>query len=349
MKSKNYKLRTHILFLGVMCSGALFAQAIVVPTTSEVTGTLSTGLGNSAVSGIVISVPIASPGAGSYTSAQSVTLTSSGSLSIRYTTDNTLPTCTTGTVYAGAISVASTQTVKAIACYANNIASSVASYSYSINPIISGGGGGGGGSSYTPPFVPATTTVPAIIATATPVISSSTRPAPVGQVLGVQSFMFLRDLRIGSRGNDVTELQKILIKEGFLKGEATGYFGTMTRKALIAWEIKNNLVVSENFGAYYRDYMNKKYFASVKTDVEVTRATTSVPTFIFLKDLSVGSRGNDVTELQKILVAEKYLVTSTFGVFDQKTRIALSKWQTKNKIRSTGYFGPLSRQLMNKR
>ncbi len=120
MKNLNFKLSLlAIVLLGV--SGVTsYTEA------SEVQGTMSTGLGNNSVSGIVVATPTASPIAGTYTSAQSVTLASAGSLSVRYTTDGTTPTCT-GTVYATSIAIPSTQTVKAISCYANNVSSSVAS------------------------------------------------------------------------------------------------------------------------------------------------------------------------------------------------------------------------------
>jgi|GEM_PF-3294729 len=76
--------------------------------------------------------PTASPAAGTYSSAQSVTLTASGASAIRYTTTGTDPTCTTGTVYSAAIAVPSTLTIKAVACYGST-SSSVATFAYTIN------------------------------------------------------------------------------------------------------------------------------------------------------------------------------------------------------------------------
>src|SRR3989344_3229565 len=111
---------------------------------SEVTGTLTTGV-QTGVEGTVIVAPTASPAAGTYTSAQSVTLTASGSSSVRYTADGSTPSCSVGTVYSSAISVGSSLTLKAIACYPSNNSSSVTSSAYTINISTSGGGGGGGG------------------------------------------------------------------------------------------------------------------------------------------------------------------------------------------------------------
>ena len=140
---------------------------------SEVTGTINTGIA-SGVTGIVITAPTASPAAGSYSSAQSVTLSASGSSSIHYTTDGSTPTCSTGSTYSSAISLSSSATVKAIACYPNSNSSDVASFGYTINLIVSGGGGGGGGGGYysTPETATATTT-PAVSATTTVVSAAA--------------------------------------------------------------------------------------------------------------------------------------------------------------------------------
>lgn len=120
---------------------------------SEITGTLSTTLGN-AIQGIVIAPPVATPAAGTYTSAQSVTLTAPGSLSIYFTTNGTAPSCGTGTIYSGAIGVGSSMTIQAISCYAGDHSSTAASYGYTINipAPSSGGGGGGGGGGNGPPI-----------------------------------------------------------------------------------------------------------------------------------------------------------------------------------------------------
>jgi len=91
--------------------------------------------------------PTASLDSGTYSSSQSVTLTASGSDSIYYTTDGSTPVCaTTGTLYSGTITVSSTKTIKAVACYGSN-SSDVATFTYTISSSSSGGGGGGGGSS----------------------------------------------------------------------------------------------------------------------------------------------------------------------------------------------------------
>jgi len=144
-------MKNHITTIIIALGLALIAPAYG----SEVTGTLCTGL-NCPIESTVIAAPVASPAAGTYTSARSVTLTAAGSSSIRYTVDGSTPDCTiTGTTYSGAISVSSTKTIKAISCYPNSATSSVASFAYTISS--GGGGGGGGGGGYTPPSKPPVT------------------------------------------------------------------------------------------------------------------------------------------------------------------------------------------------
>jgi len=83
-----------------------------------------------------VSAPAFSPAPGTYTSAQSVTLsTSTPGATIRYTTDGSTPTSTTGTVYAGPIAVSATTTIRAIAYLAGWADSAVASGAYTITPV----------------------------------------------------------------------------------------------------------------------------------------------------------------------------------------------------------------------
>jgi nucleoid-associated protein YgaU len=80
-----------------------------------------------------VAAPTFSPAEGTYTSAQSVTIsTTTEGAEIRYTTDSTDPTSTTGTVYAAPISVSATTTIKAIATKAGDNDSSVSSATYTI-------------------------------------------------------------------------------------------------------------------------------------------------------------------------------------------------------------------------
>ena len=99
---------------------------------------------------VQVAAPGFSPGGGSYTSTQSVTITSATSgASIRYTLDGSTPTSTTGTLYSSAVTIAATATLKAIAYKSGMTDSTVTAATYTITapsqvaaPSFNPGGGG---------------------------------------------------------------------------------------------------------------------------------------------------------------------------------------------------------------
>jgi predicted alpha-1,2-mannosidase len=100
-----------------------------------------------ATSGGDVATPAFSPGGGTYSSAQLVIINDSTSgATIRYTTDGSTPSETSGTVYSGSISIGTTTTLNAIAYESGMTDSSVASAIYTINisslppPVISSAG-----------------------------------------------------------------------------------------------------------------------------------------------------------------------------------------------------------------
>ena len=74
-----------------------------------------------------------SPAGGTFSTTQNVSLaTVTAGANIRYTTDGSTPTATTGTVYTSAIAVSSTTTIKAIAYITGGGSSAVSSATYTI-------------------------------------------------------------------------------------------------------------------------------------------------------------------------------------------------------------------------
>jgi len=85
----------------------------------------------------VVIAPVFSPAAGSYSSSQSVAITSATSgATIRYTTDGSTPTTTSGSVYSSAISISSNTTLKAIAYKSGMTTSTVTSGDYLIGSVV---------------------------------------------------------------------------------------------------------------------------------------------------------------------------------------------------------------------
>lgn len=131
---------------GTCTHGTTYTTAVSVSTslTLKAVGSLS-GDTDSAVGSAAYTIaaaaatPTFSPVAGTYTGTQSVTIsTSTGSATLCYTVDGTTPTangagtCTHGTTYSGAVSVAASETLMAIASKSGNSDSAVGSAAYVI-------------------------------------------------------------------------------------------------------------------------------------------------------------------------------------------------------------------------
>jgi hypothetical protein len=81
-----------------------------------------------------VATPVFSPGAGTYTNGQNVSITTATpGASLRFTTDGTSPTPTNGVLYTGPIAVNSSATIKALGYMGAMTNSSVATATYAIN------------------------------------------------------------------------------------------------------------------------------------------------------------------------------------------------------------------------
>jgi hypothetical protein len=114
-------------------NSTLSAYAAVPSGSGYVYSTVTTG--QYTISQQQVAPPVFNPPAGTYTSAQTVTITSvTNGASIRYTIDGvTTPTETVGTLYSGSILISTTTTLKAIAYEAGMTDSTVTTGVYTIN------------------------------------------------------------------------------------------------------------------------------------------------------------------------------------------------------------------------
>lgn len=87
------------------------------------------------------------------------------------------------------------------------------------------------------------------------VLGASTGPA--GQVLGAEKFIFTLTLKLGSKGNEVTELQKFLNAAGYDCGAADGIFGAKTKSCVIKFQSANGLKGDGIVGLLTRAVLNK--------------------------------------------------------------------------------------------
>lgn len=85
-----------------------------------------------------VAAPALSPVPGTYSSAMDIVITTATSgAAIRYTTDGSTPTATSGTAYTAPVHVADTLTLKAVAYRSGWTTSSVTSGQYTIAPLVS--------------------------------------------------------------------------------------------------------------------------------------------------------------------------------------------------------------------
>jgi hypothetical protein len=193
----------------------------------------------------------------------SVSLVSTGSSQIRYTTDGTTPDCSTGTVYSSALTISTSLTLKAIGCDEAGNFSSVVTAIYTRK---TGGGGGGASRPPTIPAVPATKLVGCVPGSGdlfdiTSGKSCTVRATPASPSEGCSSgnlfntangkpctnaavHAFQTDLTAGSLGDDVKGLQTFLNTHGYSvassgpgsRGNETSMFGGLTRAALVRYQ-----------------------------------------------------------------------------------------------------------------
>ncbi len=83
---------------------------------------------------------------------------------------------------------------------------------------------------------------------------------------------------------------------------------------------------------------------AVSANAQTTTTTTTTTSASFTRNLTVGSRGTDVTQLQTMLAAKGYLSVAPTGYFGSLTKAALGAWQASVGISpAAGSFGPVTR------
>ena len=91
--------------------------------------------------------------------------------------------------------------------------------------------------------------------------------------------------------------------------------------------------------------------AQLQAQIAGGKTTTSSTVTTLTSDQTVGSKGEEVTELQNWLVSNGYLtmpVGVATGYFGNLTKAAVAKFQVANGITpAVGYFGPITRAKLN--
>jgi peptidoglycan hydrolase-like protein with peptidoglycan-binding domain len=170
----------------------------------------------------------------------------------------------------------------------------------------------------------------------------------------------MTELKLGDRGPLITTLQNLLVAEKVTALTPTGYFGSLTRLALVKFQEKYRSDIlspagraagSGTLSTTTRAKANSILAQKTLTTTTYTPSgTTAHPPFTRI--LFVGSRGSDVTALQEILVREGFFTAKPTVYFGPLTLRALKLFQEKyNIVRAGqpgyGIMGPKTRAKLN--
>jgi len=143
----------------------------------------------------------------------------------------------------------------------------------------------------------------------------------------------LRDpLFLEDAGDGVAELQTLLANLGYFDGPVTGYFGTLTEEAVIAFQTNRGLAADGVVG-------------------EATWAAlsqSSAPTTGGGSDfLVLGDAGDSVSQIQTRLQALGYYQGGVDGVFGAGTEAAVIAFQSSQGLNPDGIVGTATRSALN--
>jgi len=139
----------------------------------------------------------------------------------------------------------------------------------------------------------------------------------------------------GSQGEAVRALQQKLKDLGYFSSYVTGYFGPITRTAVIAFQKAKGI--------------DPVGFVGPKTQAALDTSGNPIagPSFVFTRYLEFGMRGDEVRELQLLLGREGYFFGEATGYFGTLTRAAVVAFQDAKGIEPLGIVGPKTRAALN--
>ncbi|MDE1925409.1 MAG: peptidoglycan-binding protein, partial [Patescibacteria group bacterium] len=227
-----------------------------------------------------------------------------------------------------------------------------------ISPVIVSSGGGGSSTATNPLPVPTPTpTVTTQKATSTPPASATAFTTPAAPVL-------TRSLYEGLEGDDVSALQTYLVEKGYLtipSGTAEGYFGALTKAAVVRFQKDNGVDSIGIVGPATRAAFG---VATAARATAASAASSGTTVAMFASNLGLYTSSADVQRLQTFLNQDPDTVVAESGpgspghetdYFGLLTERAVEKFQAKYGIvlsgtpATTGYgrVGPETRAKLN--
>lgn len=189
-----------------------------------------------------------------------------------------------------------------------------------------------------------------------PIASTPNITTPSATVPSSSSVVFLKNLSFGMSSEDVRRLQTLLAsdKDVYPEGTISGYYGSLTQKAVGRFQVKYGVVASGGSGYGNVGPKTRAKFQEVFSgagSVPTTPSTAIPASALFSVNLRFGMQSSDVYKLQRLLAtdSEVYPEGIVSGYFGQMTKEAVQRFQIKHSIVSSdkdagyGSVGPKTR------
>ena len=170
--------------------------------------------------------------------------------------------------------------------------------------------------------------------TATPLPTATPTAEPTAQIW--------ETLRKNDSGDSVAQLQEMLISLGYLSGKADGNYGAQTVEAVRNFQKANGLTVDGSAGEETQKVLyggNAKKASAAATATPKAGATATPAPTTSGGTLKIGSKGSEVTALQKKLISLGYLSGKADGIYGTKTAAAVKAYQKAKKLTADGIAG----------
>lgn len=135
-------------------------------------------------------------------------------------------------------------------------------------------------------------------------------------------------LKQGARGEEVRTVQHRLRDWGYFKRRPSGYFGPLTRDAVMRFQQENNLPVDGIVGEETQALLNK--------DKPTQKVSLNAASLSNTSELQAGDRGKEVELLQELLTEQGFDPGGTDGVFGPKTQASLKQFQENRGLIANG-------------
>lgn len=159
-------------------------------------------------------------------------------------------------------------------------------------------------------------------------------------------------IKYGMRGDDVAELQNILIALGYMDGIADGVCGTATVNAIKNFQASHGLIVDGVCGTTTFDAINIDAEAFMAGDKSVMASSQYTKqslndTAVIGSVIKYGMHGEGVTDLQNKLIARGFMSGEADGVCGSNTVEAIKRFQASEGLTADGVAGVLTLSRLN--